>query len=201
MHPDPIFVGGDHDAKYIVAFNNVVTNHPNGMASSSPVGIFPSGPRAPKFLAIASISTARTRSNRTGAILVPQGVDVYGAVNNSLIAANVIQGSSAFGLDVAEGYYSTSTSNADQLLENDISGHTSLITDVYFGTNTSNLLFVGQCATHIDLGADNQIDCIAGSPLAHFLQRRAGLDGRGGDILRMSVHEAILDLIRRRGAK
>jgi len=45
----------------------------------------------------------------------------------------VIRGTSAFALDVVEGYVSSATSDSDQLLLNDISGHTSLIADVYFG--------------------------------------------------------------------
>jgi hypothetical protein len=66
-----------------------------------------------------------------------------------------------------------------------VSGHSSLTTDVYFGTNTSNMLFVGRCATDIDQGTDNKIACNSLNPHARHQ-------------LGANVHQAIIDAIRGR---
>jgi hypothetical protein len=157
--PVPILVGGHSDARYIVAFNNVVDNHPNGDGIAVTGGDFSEPTQNAQILAN-RVTLNSLNGGQEGDIFVgASGVDVYGAVNNSLIAANVIRGTSAFGLNVDEGFLPTSTSDSDQLLINDISGHTSFIADVYFGTNTSNLQFTGKCKSDIDLGVDNKIDC------------------------------------------
>jgi hypothetical protein len=159
--PAPILVGGDHDARYVVAFNTILNTHPNGDGIEVTGGDFSEPTQYAQVLAN-RVSISSTDGGPSGASFFGgSGVDVYGAVNNSLIAANVIKGSSAFALNVAEGFESTSTSDSDQLLINDISGHTSLITDVLFGTNTSNMRFAGRCVSDIDLGVNNQIDCVA----------------------------------------
>lgn len=202
--PAPIAVGGDNDARYIIALNSVATNHPNGDGIIVTDG-FDDGDSSPTqgaqvFGNRISINSS-VGGQSGGSFYGTAGVDVYGAVNNSLIAANVIRGTSAFGLDVAESFVSTATSNSDQLLLNDISGHTSFITDVYFGTNTSNMLFVGRCATDIDLGADNKIACNSLSPHVLPLERGAVLDPHARYRLGANVHQAIIDAIRGRLAR
>lgn len=159
--PVPILVGGHSAARYIVAFNNVVNNHPNGDGIAVTGGDFSEPTQNAQILAN-RVTLNSSIGGQSGEFFIgAAGVDVYGAVNNSLIAANVIRGTSAFGLDVDEGFLPTSTSDSDQLLINDISGHTSFITDVYFGTNTSNLQFAGKCKSDIDLGVNNKIQCDA----------------------------------------
>jgi hypothetical protein len=202
-YPSPIAVGGDNDARYVVAFNRVTTNHPNGDGIIVTDGIDDgdSSPTQGAQIFGNRISINSSAGGQSGATYYGlAGVDVYGAVNKSLIAANVIRGTSAFALDVAEGYVSTATSDSDQLLLNDISGHTSLVADIYFGPNTSNLLFVGQCATDIDQGVDNKIACNSGGPHA-FMERSAVLDPHARYRLGASVHQAIIGAIRGRLAR
>jgi hypothetical protein len=199
--PIPIFVGGDHDASYIIAFNNVIDTHPNGDGIAVTDGDFAEPTQGAQILAnhvtLNSSVVGQSGPNFFGTA----GVDVFGAVSNSLIAANVIKGTSAFALDVVDGIFSTSIPDSDQLLLNDISGHTSLITDVYFGMDTSDMLFVGRCATDIDQGTDNKIACNSSSPHALLLGRGAVLDPRARNRLGVNVHQAIIDAIRERQAR
>lgn len=191
------------DARYIVAFNSATIDHPNGDGiivtdggdgDSSPTqGAQIFGNR----VSINSSIVGQSGESYYGGA----GVDVYGAVNNSLIAANVIRGTSAFALDVAEGSVSTATSDSDQLLLNDISRHTSLTTDVYFAANTSDILFVGRCATDIDQGLDNKIACNSGAGHSLSLERNVAAELHANDSLRKSVHHEFINMIRRRSAQ
>jgi hypothetical protein len=202
-YPAPIAFGGDNDARYIVAFNSVAIDHPNGdgIIVTDGVDDGDSSPTQGAQIFGNRVSINSSIAGQSGASYYGgAGVDVYGAVNNSLIAANVIRGTSAFGLDVAEGSVSTATSDSDQLLLNDISGHTSLITDVYFGANTSNLLFVGHCATDIDQGVDNKISCTGARHLPS-LERNVAAKGYANDSLRKSVQHEFINMIRRRSAQ
>jgi hypothetical protein len=199
--PAPVLVGGDHDARYVVAFNNILTDHPNGDGIQVTGGDFSEPTQGAQVfgnhITIHSSSGGSSGPSLFGAA----GVDVFGAVNDSLIATNVIEGTSAFALDVDEGFVSTSISDADQLLLNDISGHTSLITDVYFGTNTSNMSFAGHCLSDIDLGVDNKITCNSGARYSLSLEHNAASKLHANDSLRESVHQEIIDNLRGRSPK
>jgi hypothetical protein len=194
--PAPILVGGDSDARYIVAFNNVVENHPNGDGIEVTGGDFSEPTQGAQILANRVIIHSSSGGPSGASFFGGSGVDVYGAVNNSLIAANVIKGTSAFALNVAEGFVSTSTSDSDQLLINDISGHTSLITDVLFGTNTSNMRFVGHCTSDIDLGMDNKIDCNASANHALAAEENAVTNLRPSAGLRTGARRGMTDVVR-----
>jgi hypothetical protein len=199
--PVPILIGGHSDARYIVAFNNVVDTHPNGDGIAVTGGDF-SEPTQDAQVFANRITINSTVTGQSGPSLFgTSGVDVYGAVNNSLIAANVIKGTSAFALDVSEGFLSTSLSDSDQLLLNDISGHTSLTTDVYFGTTTSNLRFVGRCQSDVDLGTNNSINCSPSPKHAFGLERNAASSLRGHNDMKASAHKIVVDMIRGRGTK
>jgi hypothetical protein len=194
--PIPILVGGHSDARYIVAFNNVVDNHPNGDGIAVTGGDFSEPTQNAQILAN-RVTLNSLNGGQNGDFFVgASGVDVYGAVNNSLIAANVIRGTSAFGLNVDEGFLPTSTSNSDQLLINDISGHTSFITDVYFGTNTSNLQFAGKCKSDIDLGVDNKIDCDVSARHALAAGENAVTNVHSSAGLRRGAPRGVTDVVR-----
>jgi hypothetical protein len=193
--PVPILVGGHSDARYIVALNNVVDTHPNGDGIAVTGGDFSEPTQNAQILAN-RVTLASSGGGQNGNIFFgAAGVDVYGAVNNSLIAANVIRGTSAFGLAVDEGFLPTSTSDSDQLLINDISGHTSFITDVYFGTNTSNLQFAGKCKSDIDLGLDNKIDCDASAKHAAAAEANAVTNLHPSAALGRGAQRGVTDIL------
>jgi hypothetical protein len=191
--PVPIFVSGDHDARYFIAHNDVLSDHPNGD------GIIVTGGDFSEPTQGAVVSENRVSINSSSNFL--SGIDVYGAVNDSLLENNLVRGVSDSALDVGEGFDSTSTSDADRFRGNDISQHVSLTTDVYFGTNTSDMIFTGSCKSDIDLGVDNQIACDA--PM------RRSSNVAGGSIVRthmqavakMNVRRALLDAVRLRMAR
>jgi len=193
--PAPIFVSGELDARYVVVGNNVVSNHPNADGIIVTGGDF-SEPTQGALVAGNHITIHSAATEFGGA-----GVSVYGAVNNSLVSANVIEGASSFALQVAEGFFSSSTADSNRLVGNLISQHTASTADVYFGTNTSNTLFIGSCKTHLDLGVSNDIFCgKAVSPLAAATLSLARSTGPL-DAPRQDVHGALLDAIRDRLAK
>jgi hypothetical protein len=194
--PIPILVGGHSDARYIVAFNNVVDNHPNGDGIAVTGGDFSEPTQNAQILANRVTLNSLTGGQFGDFFVGASGVDVYGAVNNSLIAANVIRGTSAFGLNVDEGFLATSTSDSDQLLINDISGHTSFITDVYLGTNTSNMRFAGKCKSDIDLGVDNKIDCNVSAKHALAAEENAVTNLHPSAALRRGAQRGMTDVVR-----
>jgi hypothetical protein len=193
--PAPIFVGGDLDARYLVLANNVASNHPNADGIIVTGGDF-SEPTQGAVIAGNHIVIHSAPTEFGGA-----GVSAYGAVNNSLISANVIEGTSSFALQVAEGFLSTSTAESNHLVGNLISQHSSSTADVYFGTNTSNTSFVGPCKTHLDLGVSNHISCgKAVAPPAAATQSLAQSTGPP-DAPRISVRGALLAAIKDRLAR
>lgn len=151
--PAPIFVGGDHEARYTIANNDIVVDHPNGD------GIELNGGDASEPTYAANVSGNRVLINSTYPGLGGAGVSLYGSVNGTVISGNVIEGSSAFALQVAQGFVGGEPSNANRLLGNDISGHTVLTADIYLDSNTSNTLVAGRCTTSINLGVNNRINC------------------------------------------
>ena len=194
--PAAIFVGGDLDARYLVALNTVVVNHPNGD------GIALSGYFVPIQNAVIvgnRITIDSSFADHVGSDYFGlAGVDAFGAVSNSLIAANRISGTSAFAIDVAGA---GELADSDRLIENDLSRFTSLTTDIYFDAFTNNMLFIGRCKSDIDQGVNNQISCDAaggGRTAAAALTRGTGFRAHLRDVSRLDTRGAILEATQER---
>jgi hypothetical protein len=197
--PAPIFIAGQLSARYVVTLNNVIDNHPNGD------GIVVSGggnaePTQQAVVAGNRIELHTSLAQRVGHDYEGlAGVDVFGPVNKSVIAGNVIRGTSAFALDVAGA---GDLAEADRLIGNDLSEHKSVTTDVYFDRYTNNMLFVGDCKTDIDQGVNNQVVCDGASE--HSVEaaaRPADFRSHMSDVSRMDVRGAMRSAIRDRMAK
>lgn len=186
--PAPIFIGGDLDARYLVAANNVVSNHPNADGIIAVGGDF-SEPTQGAVIAFNHIVINSSFIGIGGA-----GVSVYGAVNNSVVLANLIEGTSSFALQVAEGFFASSTSDSNRLVGNNISHHTATNVDVYLGTNTSSTLVAGQCETYLDLGVNNHIAC----GHRHGFSAAAARTSHMHDVQRLDIRGAKLDAMRTR---
>ena len=150
--PIPIMVAGDLDARYVIAKNHVINMHPNGDGIEVRGGDF-SEPTQGTL-----VFNNRVFMN-SSADVQGSGVTLFGAVNNTLVVHNHIEGTSAFAFEVSEGANATSLSDSNIFVDNDISKLLASVADVYFGTNSSNTLFAGQCQTVIDLGLGNRISC------------------------------------------
>jgi hypothetical protein len=200
-YPAAILAGGHHEARYTIASNDVVVNNSNGDAIEVTGGDFSEPTYQAKVIGnrIRIFSTAHEQSGPS--YFGGAGVDVYGAVNDSLISANEIKGFSAFALEVGEGFESTSVSESDLLLSNKISGHKSLVTDVYFGTNTSQMRFAGYCGSDIDLGAHNHIACSNATDVSSAQLGRTAFSPRALIARRESAHSAMLDWLRYRPSR
>jgi hypothetical protein len=152
-YPAPIFAGGEHEALYTISSNEIVSNHPNAD------GIELDGGDASEPTNGANVSGNRVLINSTYPGLGGAGVSFYGGVNNSIVSGNVIEGSSAFALQIAEGFYGGASAVSNSVLGNDISGHADLTADIYLGSNSIHTLVAGRCASAIDLGVANRINC------------------------------------------
>jgi hypothetical protein len=190
--PAPILIGGDLDARYQVLANNVVSNHPNADGIIAQGGGF-SEPTQGAVIAFNHIVINSAFIGFGGA-----GVSTYGAVNNSVVSANQIEGTSSFALQVAEGFSASSTSDSNRLVGNNISHHTATNVDVYLGTNTSNTFFAGQCDTFLDLGVNNRIACGHRHGLSAAAAQSAGGTRHTPDSQRPDIRGAVLDAMRGR---
>lgn len=192
-YPAAIFAGGQLDAHYLISGNNVLSDHPNADGIVVVGGDF-CEPTQHAVLSNNHIVIVQTTTTVPGGA----GVSFYGAVDDSLVSANVIEGSSSFALQVAEGFSPSSTAHANRLVGNAISQHSSFGADVYFGSNTSDLLLAGKCSTAIDLGIDNRILC--GTTFG-FAATAAPIAGRRGGPLGIPIRDvngAVVDAIRGR---
>jgi hypothetical protein len=85
-----------------------------------------------------------------------------GAVEDSLILANRIEGTSGNALQIL-GFDSAAVADSNRAAGNDISHYSSSVSDIFFGPFSANNLVTGKCATYIDEGVDNRITC--GTPV------------------------------------
>ena len=194
--PAPILIAGDLDAHYFVALNNLVSNHPNGDGIVVNGGDF-TEPTKGAVIELNRITLNSSFAEQSGGSYFGfAGLDIFGAVNDSLIAGNVIRGTSAFAVSL--GGFGDSA-DSDRLFWNDFSQHTSLTTDVYFDSFTSNMVLEGRCTSDIDQGVHNQINCAAGIghlPAAAPMRRGADAHAHLRDVSRMNVQGALLDALR-----
>ena len=190
--PAPIFISGEQEAQYLVAGNSVVSDHHNADGIIATGGDF-SEPTQGAVIVGNHIVIHSSVAGLGGA-----GVSLYGGINNSLVSGNVIEGTSAFALQVAEGFLSSSTADHNRLLGNVISAHTAATADIYLGTNTSNTFVAGRCKTYIDLGVDNQVACGTAIGLAAPAARIADPVRRSPGMPRPDVRSAMVDALRGR---
>jgi hypothetical protein len=195
--PSGIFVGGHAEARYTVAGNTVVTNHPQ----SDGVDIV-----AFSFSGATRGALVRGNHVTTHSLTTFNGGIVFdGEVQNSLMAANVIDGETGNAVQIL-GFGPTLIADSNLAAGNDISHATSLAGDVFFGPDSSNNLYVGRCNTFTDLGTDNRILCghalasASASPAAAALGAPAAANrgvpaiGSRGD----EIHRARLQALRTR---
>jgi hypothetical protein len=188
VFPSGIVVGGGADARYLVSGNTVIVNHPNADGIDV-VGVGSSGPTQGAVIEGNHVVISSS-------LLTSGGISVDGAVRNSLVSANRIEGTAGNALQVL-GFNSSLTADSNHALGNDISQLSALNGDVLFGTYSSNNLFAGHCNTYVDLGVDNRILCgtaigsVAGA--AQIPSRSYVIDVLGTDIQR-----AKLDAMRNR---
>jgi hypothetical protein len=151
--PAPIFAGGDHEAHYAIVDNDIVVNHPNGDGIELNGGDF----SEPTYAAVITGNRVLIQSAYPG--YGGAGVTILGGVNGTIVSGNVISGSSAFAFQIFRGFLGGEPAIGNGFLGNDISGHSDLTADVFLYSNTSNTLVAGRCATAIDFGVGNRINC------------------------------------------
>ena len=150
VYPSGIFVGGHPEARYTIVGNTVITQHPNSDGMDI-VGFRSSGPT--RFAIVAGNHVLIHSLISTSG-----GIVFFGGVNNSLIFANKIEGSSGNAIQIL-GLDSTLTADSNLALANDISQLSASDADVFFGPDSTNNLYAGHCNTYVDLGVGNRILC------------------------------------------
>jgi hypothetical protein len=185
-YPAPIFAGGEHEAIYTISNNDIVSNHPNAD------GIEVNGGDASEPTNGANVTGNRVLISSTYPGLGGAGVSFYGGVNNAIVSGNIIEGSSAFALQIAEGFFGGASAVSNRVLGNDISGHADLTADIYLGSNSSDTLVAGQCASAIDLGVANRINCGGYNHAAPITHGRA-LGKRSQMLSTPGLHRELVD--------
>jgi hypothetical protein len=158
--PSGIFVGGDPEARYTISANSVVTNHPQ--SDGMDIVAFSNSDATQGALVLGNHVTTHSLTTFNG------GIVFEGAVRNSLMAANRVDGTAGNAVQIL-GLDSTLVADSNLAVGNDISHATSLAGDVFFGTYSTNNLFVGRCNTYTDQGTGNRILCghAIGAPALH----------------------------------
>lgn len=163
--PSGLFVSGHPEARYTIAANTVVTNHPQSDGIDI-AGL--SNPSATQgALVLGNHVTTHSFTTFNG------GIVFEGAVKNSLMAGNLIDGTTGNAVQIIGVFDSTLIADSNLAVGNDISHATSLAGDVFFGPNSTNNLFAGQCNTYVDQGTGNRILCGHALSAAPALQEGA----------------------------
>ena len=158
VYPSGIFVGGHAEAHYMIVGNTVITQHPN----SDGMDIVGFGSSGPTRLAVVTGNHVLIHS----LISTSGGIVFLGGVNHSLMVANKIEGTSGNAIQIL-GLSNALTADSNLALANDIARLSASDADVFFGPDSTNNLFAGQCNTYVDLGVGNRILCgVSSSGLA-----------------------------------
>ena len=187
--PSGIFVGGHAEARYRIAGNTVITNHPNSDGIDI-LGFSFSGPTQQAII----------EGNRVvmhSSISTSGGIFFGGAVKNSLMSANRIEGTSGNAIQVV-GFDSTLTAESNRAVGNDISQLSASDGDVFFGPDSINNLFAGHCSTYVDLGIANRILCGSAIASAAGATRIANRPRPMIDMLADDIRRARLEAMRNR---
>ena len=168
-YPSGVYVGGHAEARYTIAGNTVVTNHPQ--ADGIDIVAFSYSGATQGALVIGNHVSTHSLTSFNG------GIVFEGGVQNSLMAANVLDGTTGNAVQIAGfdehviGLDDIQVADSNLAIGNDISHEISLAGDVWFGPYSTNNLFVGRCSTYTDQGAGNHIRC--GQALAVAAQSNA----------------------------
>jgi hypothetical protein len=148
--PVGIFAGGHAEARYMIANNTIITNHPNADGMDI-VGFSNSGPTEKAVVVNNHIVTHSTISTAGGIAFV-------GAVKDSQMVANQMEGTTGDAIQIL-GLSPRLVADSNHALGNDIAGMMSLGPDVFLGSDSTNNFVAGHCNTFIDLGVSNHVTC------------------------------------------
>jgi hypothetical protein len=176
----------------MISRNTVITNHPNAD------GIDVLG-----FSFSGSTQHAVIDGNHVvmhSLIPTSGGIFFGGAVKNSLMFANRIEGTSGNAIQIF-GFGSTLTAESNRAVGNDIAQLSASDGDVVFGPDSINNLFAGHCNTYVDLGIGNRILCGNAIGSAASATRIANRPLPMIDMLADDIRRARLDSMRSRLAR
>jgi len=189
--PIGIFVGGHAEARYRISRNTIINSHPNSDGIDV-LGFSFSGPTQQAVVEGNHIAVQST-------IPTSGGIAFAGAVKNSIMADNRIEGTAGNAVQIL-GLDSTLTAESNRALGNDITQLSALNGDVLFGPDSINNLFAGHCVSYIDLGIGNRILC--GSAVGSASAVRApNRPGPRANMIGTDIQRARLDAMRSRLTK
>ena len=150
VYPSGIFVGGGTDGRYLITGNNIMSKNANADGIDV-VGFNSSGPTNNAWVAANRVAI-HSQIETSG------GVVFYGAINNSVMLANRISGTSGNAIQIL-GQDDSLVADSNRVINNDISHMSSSVADIFFGPFSTNNQFVGHCASFIDQGINNHVSC------------------------------------------
>jgi hypothetical protein len=143
-----IQIWGDADAVYHVSRNTVICENPfaDGIIA---VGGFRTG---------GTVGAVIEKNQVTMHNSLFGGISLYDLVTGAYVGENKIEGDGAFALLADEIFGDPANiASANRFEGNDIANFTSSVADAYFGTNTQDNVYVGDCSSVIDLGVNNSV--------------------------------------------
>jgi hypothetical protein len=155
VSPVGIFVGGHDEAKYEIKQNTVTTIHPNSDGIDV-VGFGGSAGLTQNAMLVGNHVLINSTLSTSG------GIGFDGAVKNSLMAANQIEGTSGNAIQIL-GLSSTLIADSNKANGNDISQLSASQADVFLGPDSIDNQVAGQCNTYVDLGIGNRVLCGSGA--------------------------------------
>jgi hypothetical protein len=185
--PVGIIVGSHPEARYTISGNNIMTNHPNadGMDVVG-LGSFGGATHAARILNNHIVMHSLLSSSG--------GIALFGAVDNSIVSANTIEGTNANAIQIL-GLNGVRVADSNNALGNDVSRESPIVSDIFFGPFSTTNLVAGQCATYVDLGVGNHITC--GTAVSSFAAttQATGAPAAKSKVRPLDIQRAILDTI------
>jgi hypothetical protein len=187
--PVGIYVGGNDEARYEVKRNTVTTIHPNsdGIDVASLSG---GSGLTQKAIVEGNHVLIHSTLSTSG------GIGFDGAVKDSLMTANQIEGTSGNAIQIL-GLGSTLVADSNKANGNDISQLSASQSDVFLGPDSVDNQVAGQCNTYVDLGTGNRVLCGSG---AGSITNAAQMANKPGPALGLfdDVQSARFDALRNR---
>ena len=161
---DAILIAGDHDARYRVSRNSIVSESPLADGILVNGGLFSEATVSPTI----DENTVTMHASSYGAI------SLYGAVTGGSIRLNRVLGDASYALQGADDGQPDDLVTANVFARNDMSDFAASVADVFMAANTRDNVEAGPCRSFIDDGVNNRFDCGGISSAPRLTSRRVG---------------------------
>jgi hypothetical protein len=148
---DGIFIGGNHEARYVVTANTI------RIVSTFADGIDITGGDATGTTGTVEASVVANSVSLNGASSF--GIFLWDLVTKIKVAANSIEGQGMFSMGIFTYGFNTNIASMNTFLGNDPRNFIANQADLFYDTNSQKNTEIGFCRSVIDLGVGNSSTC------------------------------------------